>query len=556
MCGISLIADAGADPVITLRTLSDMHHDLAGRGPDGEGWLVVDSELRPRRFDAVPGPSDFPHAIHIAAAFRRLAIRDRRREAAQPLSWRDGTLWVLHNGEIYNDADLRRDLSARGAVFTTGNDAETVVAAYEAWGEGCFERFRGMWATVIVDLVKGRLVTCRDRLGIKPLFYAVDGVRTLLASHPRTIALALASGPRLDPSRWHRFLRGMPADHARGSFFEHVRAVPAGSLFTIDLRAPGPRTPAFRRYWSLDAQLPDPRDARDATATELELLELLEASTREHLIADRTVGCLLSGGLDSSTITCLAAREARKAGFAPTCYSIVYDDPRMSEWPYIQAVAAHAGLQSVTHRLTPAEGWGLIDEVVAAQGEPLLGQDAIAQYRAFALAGAHGCVVALEGQAADEMFAGLPSYESEMFLEWLGSGAWGRVGSEARLRAKAQGRSVWSVLKGCALGPALNRWRAAPPLQSWLEPFAGPAESSAFPEGAPERSRDPSRLNRYLFNLVRHTNLPAVLLMQDRNAMAHGVENRPPFLDHRIVEWAFRLPSSRKVGGGRRKRVL
>ena len=557
MCGIAIVADFGADGAASLDTLGAMHADLAGRGPDGEGWLLIDGGLVPHRYEHRPGTADLPKSpLRVAAAFRRLAVRDLRQVAAQPLARRAGTLWICHNGEIYNDAEVRRDLEARGTVFATENDAETILAAYETWGDSCFELLRGMWAVVIVDLVQGRLVMCRDRLGIKPLFHAKEGTRTLIASHARTIARVLGGGPKIEPSRWHRFLRGFPADSAGGSFFANVEAVPAGTLISIELRTSDHPRPHFRRYWSLQGQLPNPHDVRDPQDVENELFALLEASTREHLVADRPVGCLLSGGLDSSLVACLAAREARATGRTPTCFSIVYDDPRMSEWPYIQTVAAHAGIRSVTHQLTAAETWGLVDDVVSAQGEPLLGQDVIAQYRAFRLARDHGCVVALEGQAADELFAGLPSYEAVMFRQWLGEGAWGRILSEARLRGTAQQKAMGLVLKQYLFGPMLRGWVDTFHRPTWLS-APEPAKGIAPPAGlAVECSSDPSRLNRHLFDLVRHTNLPAVLSLQYRNAMAHGVENRPPFLDHRLVEWAFRLPAAAKVGGGRRKRVL
>jgi asparagine synthase (glutamine-hydrolysing) len=555
MCGIALIAGLQADPASSIATLDTMHADLAGRGPDGEGWLVVGEDLVAHRFGQKPESWDLAAGpIVLGAAFRRLAVRDPRREAGQPIGWRGNALWVFHNGEIYNDADVRRDLAAEGAVFTTRNDAETIIAAYDRWGDACFDRLRGMWAAAIVDLASGRLVVCRDRLGIKPLFYSLSGNRIVIASHPRTVALALPGGRRVELSRWHRFLRGHAAADAHGSFFADVRAVPAGSILSFDLRAPADGR-AIRHYWSLGACHAETA-RHDARAAAEELVALLETSTREHLVADRSLGCMLSGGLDSSIITCLAARAARRIGCAlPTGISIVYDDPRLSEWPYIQSVAAHAGIKPVTHCLTAAEVWSLVDDVVAAQGEPLMGQDAIAHFRAFRLAREHGCVVALEGQAADELFAGMPAYEAIAFLDWMRSGAWGPLGAQARARARAQRRSTWSVLREYALVPAYRRWIRPRPHPPWLE-HTGAAVPRPPAEEVAERSTDPSRLNRYLFDLVRHTNLPAVLLLQDRNAMAHGVENRPPFLDHRLVEWAFRQPLSAKVGGGRRKRIL
>jgi asparagine synthase (glutamine-hydrolysing) len=551
MCGIALILSAERDASGLLTPLAAMHDDLASRGPDGQGVLLLDRRLQPHRFAGVPGPESIPPGgVSVAAAFRRLAVRDTRDEAAQPFGSRDGSLWILHNGEIYNDDEIRRELAGEGVSFETRSDAETILAAYDIWGDSCFERLRGMWAVVILDASRRRLVVCRDRLGIKPLFYARSGHRLAFASHPRAIARAFATGP--DPSRWRRFLSGLPSDDPNRSFFKGVHAVPAGCLVSFDPAAPAPNPLPFHRFWSLGGVVAsvEPPDGQ-AAAT---FRELLESATREHLVSDRPTGCLLSGGLDSSLVACLASRQPPAP--PPTGISIVFDDPRMSEWPYIQLVAAHAGIESRSHTLSPPEAWHLVDDVVHAQGEPLLGQDTIAHYRAFALAREHRCHVVLEGQGADELFAGLPMYEALRYREQLATGAWIGLISALRARARRHGRSVSSMAREMVISPILRGMvRPLHHSHSWLTPGEAGADE-VIDAAEPESSSDPSRLNRYLFDLVRRTNLPAVLLIQDRNAMAHGVENRVPFLDHRLVEFAFRLPASAKVGAGRRKRVV
>ncbi len=546
MCGIGLVAHAGGPPDSVLATLASIHHDQASRGPDDEGWITVDSSLAARRWPGRPSPDGLAGGLRLAAAFRRLAIRDLSAAGAQPMSNRAGSRWILHNGEIYNDGELRSTLRATGWRFESDSDAETILAAYDAWGLDCFERLRGMWAVILVDLAERRIILSRDRLGIKPLFYARDGDRLVAGSLASAVARAQRNGPRVDPARWHRFLSGLPAAEPNGSFFAGVRNVPAGCALTFALDAPG-EAPIRHRFWTLDGVAADP-GARPIETAEAELCDLLETSTREHLVSDRTVGSLLSGGLDSSLVTCIAARSAPMVGF-----SIVYDDPRMSEWPYMQAVAAHAGVRAVTHTLGQNEAAALVDRVVHAQGEPLLGQDTIAHYRAFQLAREHDCVVVLEGQGADELFAGLPSYENVMFREWVERREWRRLLREVRLRAAAEGVSWWSKMRMHIMGPAQGKWgQPSGTAYSWL-----PAPPAAAPiDDAAGRSHDASLLNRYLFDLVTQTNVPAVMLMQDRNAMAHGVENRPPFLDHRLVEWAFRQPAEIKVSEGRRKRVV
>jgi asparagine synthase (glutamine-hydrolysing) len=547
MCGISLVVGESPADGANLAALEVLHRDQAHRGPDGEGWLGIRADGTVCRSPSLARWNREGPAPWLAAAFRRLAIRDLDDRAAQPLARRSDSLWILCNGELYNDAEIRRDLGAMGVRFATESDAETMLAAYEAWGPACVERLRGMWAAVIVDIPRRRLILTRDRLGIKPLVYAVESRRLIVASEPRALARVAAGGPRVDIVRWRRFLQGLPAAAPDHSFFAGVTPLPAGSWATFDLMQPAD-PPQLRSYWSLAECLPDPGDRRSHADCAAALRDLLEESVTDHLVGDRPVGCSLSGGLDSSIVATLFGRAGLSRSGA--C-SVVYDDPRMSEWPYVRAAAAHAGLTPAMHSLTPEEAWTLVDGVVTAQAEPLLGQDALAHYRVFQMAREAGFAVMLDGQGADELFAGLPSYELVMFREWLRTGRWRRVQTEAALRARAVGRTASWGWRRYVLG-ALRTWR--PASYPWLSEPRGPSPGADPPPA--DASRDPSLLNRFLFNLVRRTNMPAVLQIQDRNAMAHGVENRPPFLDHRIVEWAFRLPAEQKVGDGRRKRVV
>ncbi|HXJ28994.1 MAG TPA: asparagine synthase C-terminal domain-containing protein, partial [Gemmatimonadales bacterium] len=196
---------------------------------------------------------------------------------------------------------------------------------------------------------------------------------------------------------------------------------------------------------------------------------------------------------------------------------------------------------------TPAMVWDRVDAVVRAQGQPLLGQELIAQYTAYALARNAGSIVVLEGNGADELLAGMPGYASAYLRDLLYAGQVAELVRETRATARRTRSSISRVL--AASLARRPRWLRRERSYPWLEP----APQSAEPL---EESDDPSPLNQYLFTLVRHTNLPAVLLSQDRSAMAHGVESRVPFLDHRVVEYCFRLPASYKVHRGVRKRIL
>ncbi len=553
MCGISAIVCFGkADPGRLRHSLDIMHSALAHRGPDGEGFLTIDSTLHPRRFqnfEELALCSDARSAI----AFRRLKIQDLGEDAAQPMCSADGQTWIVFNGEIYNFAEIRRELESIGIAVHTRGDTEVALAAYRQWGEACFEKFNGMWAILIFDLARRRLVASRDRLGIKPLFYSIDNGWLLLASEMKALALAKTAGPEIEPYRFQEFLLGFPPQSAELSFFREVHPVPAGTTFTIDLDAPAVDGVVFRRYWDLNDFRHESQPVEYGQAVS-KLLELLQSSVELQMAADVPVGCLLSGGLDTSMVARLIAERTSQRAQAPAkAFSLVYDDPEMSELPYIQAVAAQGHLQSCTLTMTPELVWNSVDRVIAAQGQPLLGHDLIAQYHAYGLARECGATVVLEGQGADEMLGGMPYYESPIFMELIAELRVSALIAELRSRAIRYSRSSLSVFRQYVWGTLRRRVseRLRPFTADWLdcELNGGPGRSKDF-------GNDHSALNRFLYRLVRHTNIPTVLQYQDRSSMAHGVESRVPFLDHRIVEFCFRLPPEYKVALGERKRIL
>jgi asparagine synthase (glutamine-hydrolysing) len=552
MCGISaVIALESAVPGSLQRSIRVMHSTLAHRGPDGEGFLILDSSYSPHSFrdlDALPIQcwSD----ARVAIAFRRLKIRDLSEDAAQPMSSPDKRTWIVFNGEIYNFAEIRFELQRLGHVFLTHSDTEVILAGYRQWGQACFEKFNGMWAILIFDLAERAVIGSRDRLGIKPLYYSIEQDRLLFASEAKAIALAEETGPAIEPYRFKEFLLGFPPQSADLSFFKNVHPVPAGTTFGIDLTTRVATAPNFRRYWDLAAFHSD-ESPRDFDQTKSEFLELLRSSAEYQLGADVEVGCLLSGGLDTSMVSCLVA-PSHDAPPLKT-FSIVYDDLDMSELPYIQAVVAQGNLQNCTFKMTPEIAWASIDRVVGVQGQPLLGQDLIAQYHAYELARRCGAVVVLDGQGADEMLGGMPFYETPIFLELIAKFKYVSLMNEIRCRSRLYARSSLSIFRQYVLGAYRRKIREKllPLTCDWLD-----CELANGPGKSDDYGSDSSALNRFLYHKVRHTNLPTVLIYQDRSSMAHAVESRVPFLDHRIVEFCFRLPPAYKIARGERKRIL
>ena len=409
-----------------------------------------------------------------------------------------------------------------------------------------------MWAIIVVDLERGVIVGSRDRLGIKPLCYAFDGDRLLLSSEAKAIAAVQHGGARIAATRFRQFLTGFPQASPGATFFEGIEQVPSGTWFEIPL---GTRidTLSFRSFWDLrpftspEAVLRDP----DPAGT---FGELLRDAVRSHVVADVPVGALLSGGLDSSTIARLMATDRSRAGDAPPkTFSITYADPAMDESRWIGSVIAQGGLDATCEQLDASRVFDLTRSVVAAQGEPLLGWELIAQYRAFQLAREHGVIVVLDGQGADEVLGGYPFYETLLVRGLLSRMRLFEAAAEIAALAKKYNRPLLRMWWGHLFAPSRARRLAAMSNQyAWLPSYGDPQ----FRGEEADAGASPDALNRILYLQTRQTNLPAVLQYEDRNAMAHSVEARVPYLDHRLVELAFRLPQEWKIHRGDRKRIL
>jgi asparagine synthase (glutamine-hydrolysing) len=535
-----------------------MHAALAHRGPDGEGCFWLSSTLAPSSaHGAVLASLPIPAAARAAAAFRWLKIQDLDERSAQPMAGPDAKQWLLFNGEIYNHVALRRELEQQGEVFRTASDTEVALAAYRRWGCGAFARFHGMWAIVVFDLVERVVVLSRDRLGIKPLYYAFQGSRLLIASEPKAIAAAPGFPVGAEPFRLHEFLRGLPPQSASLSFFRGVHPLPAGTWARVPLDGPETRELAPRPFWNLaDFVAEDlPESAFESKREAFE--GLLRQALESHAHAAVDVGALLSGGMDTSILARLLAAHAQRLGQPePRTYSMIFEDPAMSEWPYMQLVLAQGGLKGYNRVLTPDAAFDATPRVVEAQGQPLLGQDTVAQFCAYGLAREHGSIVVIEGQGSDEMFAGMPLYEAQIFPEMLRSGQLLRFAAELRARMRRYGLGLRQAVSVYLTGPRARRRQEERglPRYDWLDDAVDSSRIGTGRSG--DWGPDPGALNRFLYRHVRHTNLPAALMYQDRSSMAHGVEARVPFLDHRLVEFAFQLPERFKVRLGARKRIL
>lgn len=504
MCGIGGIVRLDGGPVdeAPLRRMNALQRH---RGPDGEGvWR--------------DGPVGLAHT--------RLAIIDLSEAGLQPMV-APGRAVLVYNGEIYNYRELRSELDY---PFRSQTDSEVVLAAYLAWGPDCVRRFNGMWSFAIWDLRERTLFASRDRFGIKP-FYYVEGDAFRFASEIKA----------LEPARpnW-RALRTLLADGAfafsEETSFEGVRALePGRSLSLRDGRV------RIERHWDFKPG-GTPRDPVERFD------ELLTDSIRLRLRADVPVGTCLSGGLDSSTIVSIAAKSH---GVRAQSFSSVFDEPDCNEARYIDAVVEDCGL--TPHRTTPRPEnfYPVMEEVVRYQDEPIPAPGIYPQWHV--MAAARGNVkVLLDGQGADELLAGYHGYLAPFVLARAKAGAVDEAAATLLLAGRLIPRVYWTYLLETLMrrpGHFTFRRRA--------DMFARGFEREVAPlngEAPPARFDDP--MQELLFDNLTRRGLPALLLFEDRNSMAHSIEARVPFLDVRLVEFCLNLAFHWKLRAGTTKYIL
>lgn len=541
MCGIAGIfhieTAKPVDPARVQRMVDAMPH----RGPDGSGvW-------------AAPG---------VGLGHCRLSIIDLA-GGAQPMANQDESLIVTFNGEIYNFREIRADLEERGHRFRTHSDTEVILHAYRQWGEECIHRLNGMFAFALYDKGTQSLWLARDRLGVKPLYYAAvsDGsiifgseLKALLA-HP-----VLRREPSLTAIEDYLALGYVPDD---ACIIAGVRKLGAGEHMRL---VRGRAMPAPRRWW--DVSFADRTAAKPAALAE-ELVHLMQDAVRSRMIADVPLGAFLSGGVDSSSVVALMAESSRHA--VKTC-TIGFDVASLDERAHADHIARRFATDHRTRIVSP-DDFGLIDTLVAHFDEPFADASALPTYRVCELA-REEVTVALSGDGADEAFAG---YRRHIF-QHRGETARGMIpaavrgpvfGTLGRLYPKADWAPRFlrakSTLQELGMSGAEAYARSVgftPPelrghlyTADFVRAISGHRAEDRIVkaiEGAP--ARDPIDRAQYADLKIW---LPGdILTKTDRMSMAVSLEAREPLLDYRLVEFAARLPVGQRIHGNSGKYLL
>ncbi|MDP1928350.1 MAG: amidotransferase 1, exosortase A system-associated [Thiobacillus sp.] len=541
MCGITGIFDTRGASEISRELLHTMNETQFHRGPD-EGGLHLEAG--------------------VGLGHRRLSIIDLS-SGQQPLFNEDGSVVVVFNGEIYNFQELVPELEALGHVFRTHSDTEVIVHAWEAWGEACVARFRGMFAFALWDRNLDTLFVVRDRFGVKPLYYAfLDSGEFIFGSELKALMAHPGLTRTIDPCAVEEYFAYGYVPEPR-TIFKGAYKLPPGFTLTLK-RGQAPAVP--KQYWDMPFT---PVAVKDEASAMDELVERLKDSIRLRMIADVPLGAFLSGGVDSSAVVAMMATQSDTP--VNTC-SIGFDDPAFNEIEFAQQVAdryhTHHHVETVA-----ADDFGLVDKLANVYDEPYADSSALPTYRVCELARKH-VKVALSGDGGDEHFAGYRRYRWFRYEERMRAvmplalrrplfGVLGKLYPKADwapkvFRAKTTFEAlardtVEGYFHGVSLlSDAQRKQLFSPSFKRELQGYEAVEVLRRHAAASP--TDDPLSLVQYLD--MKTYLVGDILTKVDRASMAHALEVREPLLDHELMGWVSGLPTDLKLRGTEGKYLL
>ncbi len=533
---------AGGSPSEGRELVARMCSALEHRGPDDEGSVQLDG---------------------VTLGMRRLSIIDVE-GGHQPMHNEDSRIWVVQNGEIYNHLELRHELVAAGHIFSTRSDTEVLVHGYEEWGEAMVERLNGMFAFALHDRRRGVVLLARDRMGIKPLHYAVDGSRLVFASELKALLVDPALRRGVDPVALDQYLAlefvPSPLSMVRG-----ISKLPPAHTLTWSV-AEG--THSLRRYWepSLREGADSVRSARSLDSQCEELLGVLRESVRKELISDVPLGVFLSGGIDSSAVAAMMTQ----LGSDVKSFSVGFADRSFDESEFARQVAQQLGTDHHELVLEPEMLLGLIPKLPSLLDEPLGDASIIPTYLLSEFTRRH-VKVALGGDGGDELFAGYPTLQAHRLAAYYGRvpGALRRGLVEPVVRRLPVSRGNLSFdfrAKRFVAGAAYpvaerhHRWMGSFVREERRALLSGDVQEAVARSGsagldAPGDGaagpREP--LNQVLLMDMRGYLENDILVKLDRASMMASLEGRVPLLNNDFVEYATGLPLDLKLRGMKSK---
>lgn len=512
MCGISGFLSKGR--AISGSEFYKAHNLLADRGPDDEGFIIekdnisilAKGERTVERFQYLEDIRKIDRLKTIIGHVR-LSIIDLSDKGHQPMLDEDSGMILTYNGEIFNYKELRAELEKMGYQFRTNSDTEVVLKSYIAWGGDCFSKFNGMWALGIYESKTKSLLLCRDRFGVKPLFYSTDDQSLCFASEMKVLH-SLKKDVVVSEEAINKYLRDCKLCDEEETFFRGIKEVNPGEYIQFVEGKLIKRS----RYWNFRPV----KSARTLRDTEEKFKYLFEDAVRLRMRSDVEVGSLVSGGLDSNTIVGTIAVNGQLSSHYKT-YSSVYKEEKFSEKKYIDLTVQKYGLDSHLIYMEPMEVLNNLDKELYRTEMPLRSAAPILQYILYNnIKRSSNVKVVLNGQGADELFGGYNGDYLTRFLHLLETYRLKEMISEVFTYRSIRHRGIKQI---------------------------------AF--GMYSKSKVPHRrgnaFNDITFTQITNTPLREYLMYDDRASMAFGIETRAPFLDYRLVEFAFSLDSDYKI---------
>lgn len=530
MCGIVGIYEYNDSQKVDEKALVRARDTMAYRGPDDAG-LYVSSDKK------------------VGLGHRRLSIIDISFAGHQPFSNKDRSIWIVFNGEIYNYLEIRSELVLKGYSFKSDTDTEVIIYAYEEWGEECVKKFNGMWSFALWDTHKQNLFCSRDRFGVKPFYYYLDRERFVFASEIKAM-LSWPFIPRVsNDSKIFEYLAFSFLDTTSQTFFQKIEQLKPAHNLTLK----NGQLKTYR-YWDI-------LEKKVENLSDNEIKEkfrfLLQDAIRLRFRSDVPVAVLLSGGLDSSAIACLAANAMPNTQI--NVFSAVYPGQTCDESDYIQAVLQK--YPNLNPNFIYPQSGDLskeIGKIIWHQDEPFSSTTTLSHWLLMKEINKAGIKVVLSGQGADEVLAGYYDSFGYYLVELLRQGSIKKFQKEFKLIAKNYQFSktylALNLIKSLLPRKAANLLRGAlkDKIFYWLNfSFIAKYYGYAFSE-----NKFKNVFSNNLWRLLATDSLPRILHYEDRGSMAFSIEERVPFLDYRLVEFIFSLPDKYKIDNGLTKTIL
>lgn len=535
MCGISGFYSPRKN--VSVDNYYRSHSRLQHRGPDDEGliWHIKNKTVPCRGDGSISSFSQLPHIKSLGMAelvlgHYRLSILDTSNVGHQPMYF-DG-LWLSYNGEVYNYLELKIDLESKGYTFETGTDTEVVLKALHCWGKKAVNRFNGMWAFALFNTKTDKLLLCRDRFGIKPLYYAMVDENFFFASEAKFFKGLFPLS--INEDRANDYLNYCWVDHHEETMLDPIRQLMPSHWMELDCKS---GLTNITQYWELKVSKELKTDLDSAV---IEFNELFNSSLDLRMRSDVPVGALLSGGLDSTSIVCnlQKRKEFNSEGFHT--FSAVFSEKKFSERPFIEATLDYC--EGLKHHWV---SYGIDDvlkefkNLVYIQDFPLRSLAVFSQMKLYDKIAQGGQVsVLLNGQGADEIFGGYTNHFAPRIISAMQRGSFHECLDE--INGYKSSRNVsYKMISKQIISVILERYFP------FVKGVIGKRNTVAG-----SRKYDKDYFNGQLLQNLLQVNLPEYLRYEDRNSMAYSKESRLPFLDYRLVEWAFQLAPQLKINKG------